>query len=156
MAATVNINAVCDYVITRVLAADERLSALKLQKLLYYVQAWHLAFFGAPLFDGKFQAWVHGPVNREIYNRLSPDKSLYSDLTMRDVSLQFEPSTIPCDAREHIDSILEAYAQFSGTQLESFTHNEEPWIAARKGYRPSERCTVEIDEGLMATFYRSR
>ena len=42
-------------------------SNLKLQKLLYYAQAWHLAFFGAPLFDEDFEAWVHGPVVPRVF-----------------------------------------------------------------------------------------
>ena len=40
---------------------------LKLQKLVYYAQAWHLANFDKPLFDAKFEAWVHGPVIPGLY-----------------------------------------------------------------------------------------
>ena len=43
------------------------LSVLKLQKLLYYVEAWHVAFFNKMLFDDEFQAWVHGPVCVPIF-----------------------------------------------------------------------------------------
>lgn len=56
-----NLHAVCDYIICRVRMAEAGLNHLKLQKLMFYVQAWNLAFYGETLFCGKFQAWVHGP-----------------------------------------------------------------------------------------------
>ena len=147
---------VCDYIIHRVCAAGGALNELKLQKLMYYVQAWNLAFNGKPLFDGRFQAWVHGPVNRELYDRFGATKSLYSQITSDDISADFQTTLLPDEARQHIDSVLETYAGFTGTQLEELTHREEPWIAARRGYRDSERCEVEIDEELMRSFYGAR
>jgi len=53
------------------------LSHLKLQKLLYYIQSWHLVFFDKKLFDDDFQAWVHGPVSRKIYDTFK-DESITS------------------------------------------------------------------------------
>ncbi|HEX4335778.1 MAG TPA: type II toxin-antitoxin system antitoxin SocA domain-containing protein [Polyangiaceae bacterium] len=154
---TARIDDVCDYVIARTIAGDAELNLLKLQKLLYYVQAWHLAFHGEPLFAGRFQAWVHGPVNREIYVRFKGTKSLYSDVTEADVRPDFDAErTLQPSARSHIDSVLETYAQYTGTQLEEMTHREHPWLAARAGYKPSERCESEIDEKHMAQFYRAR
>ena len=45
------------------------LTNLKLQKLVYYAQAWYLALTDEPLFDGEFEAWVHGPVNYHLYKK---------------------------------------------------------------------------------------
>ena len=71
------INQISDYVIFRSKAeGDADLSALKHQKLLYYIQAWHLAFNGTPAFEADFQAWIHGPVNREIYELYKDKKYL--------------------------------------------------------------------------------
>ncbi|WP_340375862.1 type II toxin-antitoxin system antitoxin SocA domain-containing protein [Streptomyces sp. SS7] len=39
---------------------------MKLQKLVYYCQAWHLAWEGRALFPEAIQAWASGPVP-EIY-----------------------------------------------------------------------------------------
>ena len=77
-----NVNDVVDYIILRVNADEQNvLINLKLQKLLFYTQAWHLAIHSDRLFDGEFQAWVHGPVNREIYDRfVGQGKSLYSEI----------------------------------------------------------------------------
>lgn len=150
----ITINDACDYTIVKLCEGGVPLSHLKLQKVLYYAQAWHLAFTnGERLFDGKFQAWIHGPVSREIYDRFA-GKSLYADITRADARPDFDPEALDLAAREHLGSIFEGYAKFSGTQLEELTHREDPWINARVGYRPSERCEVEIDENLMTAYYR--
>lgn len=146
-------NDVCDFIIIKVKEAGEPLNHLKLQKLLYYVQAWHLAFMKTPMFNGKFQAWVHGPVNREIYDRFASRKSLYSEILEEDIRPTFDLGAIGEADRLHIEAVLEAYAPFSGSQLEEMTHKEAPWIEARVGYRPSQRCESTINEDRMAEFY---
>ena len=151
-----NINDVCDYIITKLTEGGEDLNLLKLQKLLYYVQAWHLAFKDTPLFENKFQAWVHGPVNREIYDRFNNEKTLYSQITQEDVRTDFVLESIDTDNQLVIDNVLEIYAPYSGTQLEEMTHNEKPWISARDGYRSSQRCEVTLDESLIGDYYRAR
>jgi uncharacterized phage-associated protein len=150
------INDICNYIIVKVKDAEAGLNNLKLQKLLYYVQAWHLAFYHEPQFAGKFQAWIHGPVNREIYDRFADTKSLYSEITIKDVPADFDLDSLPESERMHIDSVLEAYAPFRGFELEEMTHNEEPWIEARKGCRSTERCETEIKEETMQRFYAGR
>jgi len=151
-----DINQACDYIIHRVLASGESLSNLKLQKLLYYVQAWHLVYEEKPLFVGNFQAWVHGPVSRRIYDRFSSTKTLYSDVTTDDVSETFDVSVLVDSEKEHIDRVLSVYAKFSGYQLEEMTHREEPWVKAREGYDDFQRCEVIIDESLMQSYYSQR
>jgi len=42
---------------------------LRLNKLLYYAQGWHLARFDKPLFAAPIHAWTHGPVVRDVYHR---------------------------------------------------------------------------------------
>ncbi len=151
-----NINDVCDYIILQVSEPEKYLNNLKLHKLLYYVQAWHLAFYDEILFDGKFQAWIHGPVNREIYDRFKETKSLYSDVDQNDIRDSFDLDALSPDKTFHIDKILEAYAKFTGTQLEEMSHQEEPWNMARKGYRPTQRCEELIDENVMRSYYAGR
>ena len=54
--------------------------------------------------------------------------------------------------------MLEAYGDLSGSQLEELLvlDREDPWIQARWGYRPTQRCENEIDEKQMATYYQER
>lgn len=49
----------------------EGLTHLKIQKLLYYADGLNLAINGNPLFKEKIYAWPHGPVVREVYEKLS-------------------------------------------------------------------------------------
>ena len=46
-----------------------RMSTWRLQKLLYYCQAWHLVWADRPLFPERIEAWANGPVVREVYER---------------------------------------------------------------------------------------
>ena len=41
----------------------------KLQKMCYYAQAWSYALKNRPIMDAEFEAWVHGPVCRELYEK---------------------------------------------------------------------------------------
>lgn len=153
-----NIKEICDFVIFRLTGeGDSALSHLKLQKILYYIQSWHLALENEPMFDGKFQAWIHGPVNRDIYNRFKDTKYMYSSIDMsdlKDVDMSF--STLTEANKLHVNSVLEVYAPFSDTQLEDMTHRENPWIEARQGYEPHQRCEQEINEQTMRDYYAAR
>ncbi|NIF52598.1 type II toxin-antitoxin system antitoxin SocA domain-containing protein [Burkholderia sp. Ax-1724] len=155
-APTVDIHAVVDYIIVKLDEGEVSLNVLKLQKLLFYVQAWHLAFNDAPFFRGKFQAWIHGPVNRQIYDRFKDTHSLYATVRRSDVPDANAAELLSERACAHIDEVLEAYGDLSGTQLEAMTHSEQPWLAARAGLRWSERGERVIDENLMADFYRKQ
>jgi uncharacterized phage-associated protein len=151
-----NVHDVCDYIIVKLNEADTRLNVLKLHKLLYYIQAWHMAFGRGRLFNSTFQAWVHGPVCRPIYDRFKDAKSMYSPVRPRDVRDDFDLGQLPRAAKRHIDTILEAYADFTDDQLEEMTHRERPWIEARDGYDPKERCEEDISDDVMAEFYSRR
>jgi len=151
------IEQVSDYVIFRCKAEGETdLSALKHQKLLYYIQAWHLSFYGTPAFEGEFQAWIHGPVNRRIYELYRDRKYLYSEMTLEDIQDKNVVEHLSVELKLHIDSILDAYAKYTATQLEVMTHQEDPWIEARNGCKPSERCENIISRNTMQSYYAAR
>lgn len=128
-----DINDVADYVILRLNQDEENnlLINLKLQKLLYYIQAWSLAIRGRIFFEGGFQAWVHGPVSPTLYNRFKTNKSLYSQITTDDVVNK--NVSIREEDMDFINYILENYAGFTGVELENMTHREQPWQEARQG-----------------------
>lgn len=152
----IDVDDVCDYVIQRLSEAGVRLNILKLHKILYYIQAWHLAFGKGRCFDSDFQAWIHGPVSRPIYDRFKDTKSMYSAVRPRDVRVGFAAGTLPKAIRRHVDKVLEAYADFTDDQLEAMTHRERPWIAARGGRDPGERCEDVISDDLMKRYYSAR
>lgn len=146
----------CDYIIVKLNEGGIFLNVLKLHKLLYYCQAWSLAFGRGRLFPSHFQAWVHGPVSREIYDRFVRSKALYSAVTLEDIRAGFNPLALPDDERSIINSVLEVYAPLTGDQLEEMTHREDPWIEARRGVPPSARTENVISEEAMKTFYGAR
>lgn len=149
-----NINDVSDYVILKLKLEDNHsLINLKLQKLLYYIQAWSYGMYEKPFFNGDFQAWIHGPVNIDIYNRFNSTKYLYSEIEIEDVSDNTVFDKFDKNDSEFIDYILENYAQFSGAQLENISHNEQPWIETRRHLKSNERCTKIISPDLLISYY---
>lgn len=146
---------VADYIIVKLNEAGSSLNVLKLHKLLYYVQAWYLAFKKNRCFNSAFQAWVHGPVSRSLYDRF-PGKSMYSPVRSRDIRDDFAIENIPRAVKRHIDNVLEVYADLTDDQLEEMTHREQPWIEARGDCDPKERCETAILDATMASYYRAR
>ena len=151
------LNDVADYIIARVKSeGNESLSTLKLQKLMYYCQAWHLAFKGNPLFDGKFQAWIHGPVNRRIYDRFKDTKAMFSEIEIADIITPEPQKKLSANEIRAIDIVLDTYLKYSDIQLEISTHQEDPWIEARGGLSPTARCENDISEDTMKAYYGAR
>lgn len=149
------INQIADYVILKLLLEDDNhlLSNLKLQKLLYFIQAWSYGKDQKPIFNGKFEAWIHGPVNTEIFRRFRDNKSMYSLMTIGDVIDSKIFDTVSREDAEFIDYILENYAGFSGSELEQLSHLSEPWIEARGNLPLYERCTTTISEESLKDYY---
>lgn len=124
------------------------LSTIKLQKLVYYCQAWHLVWDDEPLFDERIEAWANGPVVPELYRehrgefqRTSWPKGSISDLTKSE--------------RETIDSVLRFYGSKDAFYLSELTHREDPWREAREDLSPGARGNKEITQASMAEYYGS-
>lgn len=153
-----DINLTADYVISAMLADGGKgaLSNLKLQKLLYYIEAWHLGILGTNFYSPSenFEAWVHGPVNRNVYERFAETKFLYSDISLND-RINNNPQ-LNKDDKEFVDYILENYGRFTGMDLETMTHNEQPWQEARGGLGPFDACNKIISVETMKSYYQNR
>jgi uncharacterized phage-associated protein len=108
------------------------------------------------MFDEEFQAWVHGPVSRKIFDRFKEGKSLYSQITEADVRSGFNLDVIDDEVSRKIDSVLDLYGGFTGDQLEELTHEELPWIEARGDLSPTARSETVISEDTMGRYYRAR
>jgi uncharacterized phage-associated protein len=125
------------------------MSHLKLQKLLYYAQAYHLAYFETELIEDDFEAWVHGPVSRKLYNQVKDFSILYNEIKyVEDPSSQhikdFVKSRLTSEQLSLTNDVLTSLAKKSGLELENMTHSETPWLKARLGYGPAEKCTKVI------------
>lgn len=127
----------------------ESMTHLKLQKLCYYAQAWFYTLKGIRLMNTDFQAWVHGPVAPDIYDKLKCFG--FSGIRLAEKYC----GVIEDDDLELLESVWETYGDSTGNALEALTHTEKPWVDARLGYSPDERCSVVITLKSMAEYYSS-
>lgn len=125
----------------------------KLQKLCYYAQAWSYAVRDKALFNGQFQAWVHGPVNRLLWNTFK-DIS-YRDITIKDFKSR-SIETIPFSSEEEdfLERVWATYGHFSGYELEALTHEEKPWREKREGLDQYQGSNKVISIKSMKEYYR--
>lgn len=117
------------------------LTNLKLQKLLYYEQGYHLAFYGTPLFDEAIEAWMYGPVVPEVYNEFVSFGSSPIAVADEPVLLEEQDETL-------FNNVYDAYRDFSAIGLMNKTHAEPPWLEAR----PHNRGTVITLDSLRKYF----
>ena len=124
------------------------ITPLKLQKLVYYAQAWSLVWDDKPLFNEPMEAWAHGPVNSELYNEYKSygwrgiDPVDGADLNM------FTEEQL-----ETMDAVWDGYGDYDGKYLERLTHQEDPWIEARRDCLPGEFCANVISMESMKVYY---
>jgi uncharacterized phage-associated protein len=124
------------------------ITALKLQKLVYYSQAWSLVWDDAPIFPEPIEAWINGPVVRELYE-------LYRGQFRVTHNPRGNPDTLSDDEKETVDAILGFYGKLSSQQLSDLTHREEPWKEARRGLDPTDRGFRVISHASMVEYYGS-
>ena len=119
---------------------------LKLQKLLYYIEAWYSVFKNESIFDEKIEAWSHGPVIRKVWNYFKNESILYDNLKVK-TSFKLDASK---EQFEIINDVLDEYGDKSGYYLECLTHSETPWIVAKKSG------STTISKEIMRKFYKER
>lgn len=124
------------------------MTTMKLQKLVYYCQAWSLAWDDVPLFDEDFQAWANGPVCPELYNK-------HRGLFEVDANwlANMKPYNFTDSQLETINTVLEHYGSKEPHWLSEQTHHETPWIEARDGTPAGERSNNIITKESMQEYY---
>jgi uncharacterized phage-associated protein len=123
--------------------------AMKLQKLVYYAQAWHLVWEDQPLFNERIEAWANGPVVPTLYQKHR------GQFYVEPGSLRGDPGALTQDEAESIDSILITYGKRNSQWLSDLTHREAPWQDAREGLQPGDRGDAVITHAAMAEYYGS-
>jgi uncharacterized phage-associated protein len=125
------------------------MDAMRLQKLLYYVQAWHLAVTDEPLFHEQIKAWKDGPVVPQVWHERK-DKA-----TRRAADQQVEGIELDETTSDLIDLVLASYGTMAGEELSALTHVELPWLEARGDLPEDAACREPIDPPTMARYYRA-
>lgn len=124
------------------------ISNLKLQKLAYYAQAWHLALNESSLFEEDFQAWVHGPVIPSLYQK-------YKSFGWQPILEEVNPN-LPEDVVQFLDEVAEEYFACDAYELEQMTHIEDPWNCARGDLPPDAPSNAIIEKTWMKEYYGAR
>lgn len=137
-------------VAAHILQKQGSMTAMKLQKLVYYSQAWHLVRTERLLFVDQIEAWAAGPVIRSLY---SAHRGKYYLDTPTDVG--GDPSILTEEEKKSIDVVVSHYGKLTAEQLSDLTHSEPPWINARVGLGPTDRGSSVIDPTEMADYYGS-
>jgi uncharacterized phage-associated protein len=136
---------VAKYMIAQSAKKQSPISNLKLQKLLYYCQAWHLASERKALFPDVIEAWVHGPVVPTVFQH-------YREYKWTPIKESTIPA-LPSDKAMFVNKVLAAYGKLSAEQLERLSHKEEPWLMARKNLPPHAPSTAEISLLVMRDYF---
>lgn len=143
-------------------------SPLKLQKILYYEQAWYMVFFGREntLFEEVPQAWVNGPVYPGVYMEYRDKvEGMCDHLTAKNFGTEDVEASLremlgvlrfSDDEREMLEQVILMYGAKSQNQLIFMTHSELPWCEMREGLQPYERSTKEISLDTMHDYYKAR
>ena len=134
-----------------ILAKRGPMTAMKLQKLCYYGQAWHLVWEERPLFEARIEAWANGPVIVDLYQMHR------GRLTLTASDINGDPDALGQGEIDTIDTVLGFYADMDAHQLSELTHREVPWRDARAnaGLSAMDRGTVEITQASMFEYYDS-
>ena len=122
-------------------SGGDGMTNLKLQKILYYEQGYHLAYFGKPLFKEDIESWMYGPVVPEVYEYYNKYQA---------TALPIEKYSLHLSERENalFFNVYEALKEFSAIGLMNRTHQETPWKEAK----PHDRGTVISIESMMSYF----
>ena len=124
------------------------MTTMKLQKLVYYSQAWSLVWDEKRLFKENIEAWANGPVIRNLFDY---HRGMYEISSMP----LGNPRLLNQEQQDTVDAVLEYYGHRSAQWLIELTHMEDPWIQARKGLPKLERGNRVIPLDAIADYYSS-
>lgn len=124
---------------------ERSMTQLKVIKLAYYAQGWHLGLYGVPLFEDLIEAWDLGPVVLGIRcqfrqygaNPIPVTERPSEDLIQDQQTVQF------------LEIIWNRFNRHTAGQLVDMTHKEQPWIEA---YNRTEDKHIISQEAMKAYF----
>ncbi len=120
-------------------AEGDRITHLRLQKLVYFAQGFALAILCRPLFEELIYAWEHGPVCLALYNKYKrfgrepldviPGGKREAAQKLKAARRPFNPEEI-----EVMDEVFSVYGRYTAAGLRQISHATDPWLnAPQKG-----------------------
>lgn len=140
-------NTVADFMIRFCHEHGDLITNLHLQKLVYYTQAWYLAWHEKPLFDEDFQAGISGPLQPELYEKFKHHK-------WEPISEHPEKVELPPEIEKHLLEVMEVYGKYNYFDLGSMVCDEDPWRRSRRGTPRDEHSTALISKRSMLKYYQ--
>lgn len=154
---------------------DHSMTPMKIQKLVYYAQGWHLAVYGRPLIHEQIEAWQYGPVIESLYRTFK----FYGKEPVEAKAVRYKfPTNIDEDSFDEIESyvatiyndendvedpevtadfleeIWRVYGGFSGIQLSNMTHTSgSPWDVVAKEYDGDPPKGTDIPQQLIKDYF---
>jgi uncharacterized phage-associated protein len=130
----------------------------KLQKLLYYSQAWHLVYFdNHSLFEDCPEAWVHGAVYPNVYHQYKKYKAkpivFHNGIERDKLNLMLNSFSLTEEQKEFLISVLNTYGKKDAFELEILNHREKPWLEAREGLNDFDISRKPISLVTMKNYY---
>ena len=137
-------------VVAYILQQKGPLTTWKLQKLVYYSQAWSLVWDDDVLFSEEIQAWANGPVVPKLYKKHRKEYRVNVNFFNK-----ANPDKLSKSQKETVDAVLDFYGNESSQWLSDLTHAEDPWKNARVGIPNGERSTAIITKESLVSYYSS-
>ena len=152
-----NVLDICRYVINYSNDRGYGITNLKLQKVLYFVQAYFLITTSKQCFKERIEAWDFGPVVPEAYREYKqfgssniPSVSYYVEVNSKDFwnskVKTYRKEVISNRDQNRIDAVVDRLSDYSATDLVEITHNQTPWMDAYVPYRNNEITPQAIKE----------
>jgi len=139
----------CHDIARYILEKQGPMTTMKLQKLVYYAQAWSLVWDESPLFNEPVEAWVSGPVVPELY------KSHRGMYKVEAATMTGDSSLLTDNQKDTVNRVLAYYGPKDPQWLSDLTHLEDPWKNARKGQPQDVRGNQVISLVSMLEYYSS-
>lgn len=133
-----NVLDICRYVVNYSNTCDNGISNLKLQKVLYFIQAYFLVVTGKPCFKEDIEAWNFGPVVPVAYREYKHFAStnipyiqsyiIFGDYIWSAKRVPYADTLISHADKKLINSVVDKFADYSSTDLVALTQRQAPWI----------------------------
>ena len=126
------------------------ISAMKLQKLMFYSAAWNMVWEESCLFDEDFEAWANGPVLPSLYARhrgqFKVSSAIFPD---------GKPDALTSKQQENVSRVLSFYGEKPAQWLSDLTHQEDPWLNARGNTPTGAASSAPILKSAIHEYYSS-
>ena len=138
--------------ISYIFKTAEEVTPLALQKMLYFIQGIYMVLYGVELFSEDCEAWIHGPVYKDVYDVFKNFKYNPIDDT-RFAMFQNRFNELSDNVQRIINLVVESFGMYSGKTLERITHGEAPWKDARANCLPDEPSNEVIPKEAIKKYF---